>query len=226
MTKLSLPTAYQFVNLIGNRYGRLLIKDYAGKNSQKKTQWLCICDCGVEKIISSADIKAEKIVSCGCHKNESASKRFSTHKLCKSSEYSSWAAMINRCTNKKLRDYKNYGGRGIVVCDRWRDSFEDFLLDMGNKPSQKHSIDRIDVNGNYQKSNCRWADDFQQARNARSNIVIEFNNKKMVLSEAAEIYGINYGTLISRYRKGWTVDEMLTIPASYHNKKTHFKNNT
>ncbi len=124
--------------------------------------------------------------------------------------YRIWQNMKNRCRNKNIGCFKNYGGRGIVVCRRWNDSFENFLTDMG-EPPLGHSIDRIDNNGSYSPTNCRWADSFTQTNNARSNLVLECFGKKQTLSSWAREIGINYDTL--RYRilyYKWPIERALT----------------
>ncbi len=127
-------------------------------------------------------------------------------------EYRSWKRIIVRCENKNTKDFPDYGGRGIKVCDRWRHSFENFLADMGLKPSPRHSIDRIDNNGHYQPDNCRWATPKEQSRNARRNHLVTFQGQTLCVSELAEKTGIRYHTLRSRIRLGWTVERAISEP--------------
>lgn len=126
-----------------------------------------------------------------------------------SPEYAAWSGMRSRCTNQNKRDYPRYGGRGITVCERWS-RFENFLLDMGLRPSSDHSIDRYpDKNGNYEPSNCRWATREQQGRNKRNNRIVEFHGREMVLMEAVKLCDMNYATVRQRLIAGWSVERAL-----------------
>lgn len=126
-----------------------------------------------------------------------------------SAEYRAWSHMWSRCTNKNVKEYSYYGGRGITICAEWRE-FDNFLADMGQRPSSRHSIDRIDVNGNYEPANCRWATYTQQARNRRSNRIIEFQGERRTLAEWAEAIGLDVRTLHSRLVGGWSLERALT----------------
>lgn len=152
-------------DLLGRRFGRLLVWQRAGtKNNQ--AIWLCKCDCGKEKLISSAKLSGGTR-SCGCLMLEMAAKSMRTHGQSNTPEYNTWMAMKNRCLYPTSQSYVRYGGRGITVCKRWLQSFPAFLSDMGRKPSPKHSIDRIDNDLGYMPSNCRWATPSQQSLNRR-----------------------------------------------------------
>ncbi len=128
--------------------------------------------------------------------------------------YRSWAAMRTRCTNPRQKDWHSYGGRGISVCSRW-DLFENFLADMGECPSG-HTLDRINSNGNYEPSNCRWATPQQQSRNTKRTVLIEFAGRRLCLKEWATEIGIPYGALYSRIRYGWPLERVLTEPSGLH----------
>lgn len=127
-------------------------------------------------------------------------------------EYSVWRDMRNRCYNENTDRYDIYGGRGITVCDRWRTSFDAFLEDMGPRPSEEHSIDRIDVNGNYEPANCRWATRKEQGRNRRDNRLLTWSNETKTLSAWSEETGIEPDTITERLRRGWTIEATLTTP--------------
>lgn len=127
-------------------------------------------------------------------------------------EWTAWTAIKRRCLNSNTPEYPNYGGRGISVCQRWLDKFENFYEDIGVRPSKKHSIDRIDVNGNYEPSNCRWATVSEQQNNRRNNVRLEFNGLEMTISEWAKRLRMNNSIIESRLRKGWSIEAALTYP--------------
>lgn len=160
-------------DLLGQRFGRLKVVAYAGTSKHKTALWLCSCDCGATRIVLSSSLLSGATKSCGClHREKLAehSRNSTKHGYCKTGQvhplYQTWSNMIQRCENQKIPGFYNYGGRGIRVCERWRTSFANFLEDMGDKPADT-SLDRIDPNGNYEPTNCRWADSSVQHRNRR-----------------------------------------------------------
>jgi hypothetical protein len=189
---------------IGTKHGRLLILSII--NIKGKSFYRCHCDCGTEKIIPPANLK--RTFSCGCLNSELAKKRMTTHGMRRTAEYRIWSNILSRCTNKHVKKYPIYGGRGITVCDRWL-KFENFHADMGPRPSPKHSIDRIKNEQGYNKDNCRWALDVIQANNRRDNRMLEYKGKKQSLALWAREIGINYDTLKSRINRGWSFEKAI-----------------
>jgi hypothetical protein len=174
--------------------------------------WECQCDCGSPiKTVWAQDLRAGKVVSCGCHKAEMASAR-GTHHMSKHPSYASWKNMRARCENPNAEGYEQYGGRGITFCERWRD-FDNFWIDMGKTWRPRLSLDRIDVNGNYEPGNVRWATSKTQARNRRNNHIIDTPDGPMNIAEAAEKYGVKFHTIVARLRYGWTDPHDLVKPA-------------
>lgn len=197
------------LDITGKRFHRLVALNPNGFDkspSRKHIRWDFICDCGKIYNARINSIVHGATKSCGCLKNEGNANRI--HGMTKSREYQSWAHMKGRCLNKLSKDFYLYGGRGILVCDRWVDSFENFYADMGDCPDG-FSIDRIDVNGNYEPLNCRWTDSKVQSRNKRDNKFYEFNGMKMCQSDWAKFLGINVSTLIQRLEK-WSIERSLS----------------
>ena len=166
--------------------------------------------CGCGKVFSKRLKCAGK--SCGCLQRASAKKvcgeNFRTHGKRRRPEYNVWAGMKQRCFNENARFYELYGGRGITVCDRWKDSFENFYADMGPRPTGT-TIDRIDVNGDYIPENCRWVADKTQQNNRRNNITLTHNGEGRTMSEWADRLGWSYMTIALRYNRGWPVERIL-----------------
>jgi len=187
-----------FVNLVAKRFGKLTVIRRGPNTSYGRTAWVCLCDCGTENMIVSASLVSGHSTSCGCVYARAIGERSKTHgdsvNRKQSAEYRVWAAMLQRCNNPANKDYPDYGGRGITVCERWA-KFENFLSDMGRRPSRRYSIDRQKNDLGYFKENCEWVIHTRQTRNARSNIIVSVNGKYICLSEAAEILGIRYSRL-------------------------------
>jgi len=188
-------------DLTGQRFGRLTVLGYAGKNNQNRAMWNCRCECGNEVIARTDNLKSGDKKSCGCLNNERRSQwciaRNTTHGKAHTRLYRVWCAMRQRCKDKKLPEYKNYGGRGVRVCTEWENDFQAFYdWAMANgydktAPHGKCTIDRIDVNGDYSPENCRFADTYQQARNKRNNRYITHNGITMLQTDWARHYGKN-----------------------------------
>jgi hypothetical protein len=203
----------------GQTFGRWEFLDVVRKTDSKGMRRLygrCRCECGSERLVLLFHLRRGATQSCGCLVREQNTKHgeSSTSAHRESIEYRIWSGMIARCERVNEETYRNYGGRGISVCDRWRESFQSFLEDMGRRPSSNHSLDRIDVNGNYEPSNCRWATWKQQQRNKRNNRIITAQGQRKTMAEWAEITGIRTGTISERLRHGWSHERAVTEPLS------------
>lgn len=191
--------------LIGEKFGRLTVIKELNQKRYKcgvlVRMFKCSCSCGGLKIISFSSLRAGKNQSCGCVKSERTSRLKTTHNLSRTTEYKVWCGIKERCKNFNRQDYHRYGGRGITVCKRW-EKFENFYRDMGKKP-EGFSIDRINVNGNYEPSNCRWASLIDQANNRRDNSFFTYNGMKKTLSEWSRYLNFSYDLIKGRLRRGW-----------------------
>lgn len=206
----------KILDLNGMIFGRLSVLSFT-KTQNNKAYWNCLCICGKTLEVIGNDLRSGNTKSCGCLKLDKLKEGRHCHsrKGGMTLTYKSYTDMLTRCRNPKRNVWHFYGGRGITVCHRWQNSFELFLSDMGERPGSEYSIDRIDVNGNYEPGNCRWATRLQQARNRRSCKLIEWNGKKQTLIEWAEELGVNRTTLSSRINTyKWSVEKAFTHPVS------------
>lgn len=197
----------------GQRFGRLVFTGRSGRKTGGRPGHVYVCDCGKEVVSDHWPVKAGKRQSCGCARSALVSRALRRHGHApagdQSPEYRSWVHMKGRCQNKSNGSWARYGGRGIKVCERWSESFAAFLLDMGPRPSSEHSLDRIDVNGNYEPNNCRWATGVEQQRNKRSTRLVFAFGRKMSLAEACEVAGVDYKLAHGRLADGWSVERAL-----------------
>lgn len=207
-----IPPSRHVKDLTGQRFVRLVVVRYAGGDRRGRSLWLCRCDCGTECVTDAAEMKRGHKQSCGCLRREMRGKTYLTHGMSNTPTYDSWQAMLRRCTDPTAVQYPQYGGRGITVCDRWLNSFEEFLADLGVRPKGT-TIDRKDVNGNYEPGNCRWATNKEQMRNRRNSRIIEYDGKRLTLSAWAEITGLRHSNILQRLASGWSVEKALTFPA-------------
>lgn len=205
------------IDLTGRRFGRLVVESFAGcrligPSQTSNRQWLCRCDCGNVAVLLACNLGGKGTLSCGCLQKEMASQHNSTHGMVRSPEFNVWVRMRQRCTNPKSKDYPNYGGRGITVCERWMESFENFFTDMGLRPSSAYTLDRIDNSGNYGPGNCRWATRREQNLNTRQNRFLTYKGRTLTTSEWADVIGLPRKILHKRVHRGWSVERILTTP--------------
>lgn len=202
------------IEISGQRFGRLTVLRRAPGFPRWKGKWLCRCECGGEKIARAPHLRAGRTASCGCIRKEVAAKlgaSKATHGMFGSAEYGVWGGLIDRCTNRSGKNWRNYGGRGITVCERWL-KFENFLADMGRRPSARHSIDRIDNDGHYEPGNCRWTTTRVQGRNRRTNVLYAYAGRTMPLCDWADESGINRLTFYWRFKHGWRGHRLFARP--------------
>lgn len=204
-------------DLTGIRFGRLTVVERRGSSKQGEPLWYCVCDCGNTNIVRAQSLKKGHTKSCGCLSAEMVACRHITHGKKGTRLYDVWKNMKKRCFNANSPNYKDYGGRGITVCEEWKDdfkSFYDWAMDNGYDESAlrgKFTIDRIDVNGNYEPSNCRWATAEEQNNNKRINRMLTYAGKTQTLEQWARETGINRQTIRNRIDKfHWSVEKALT----------------
>jgi hypothetical protein len=188
-------------NIAGQKFGRLLVIERAGVSKHRMALWKCVCDCGKITVVSTGTLTTGQTKSCGCLRIE----KTSSHHLSRTLAYRVWGGMMARCYNPKSNRYESYNGRGIGVCHRWHE-LEAFVEDMGQPPSGHYSIERINNDGDYEPSNCKWGTSKEQARNRRSTLWIEYHGETKSLAEWTEELGINYKNTWKRItQRNWSV---------------------
>lgn len=187
----------------GKRFGKFILVKMVESKS-KKARYLAMCDCGTERVVWYSNLSTGRTTSCGCSRAKHGGSK-GNHP-----EYTVWSGMKDRCGNPKASAYNRYGGIGVKVCQRWADSYEAFLEDMGKRPSAAHSLDRINPNGNYEPLNCRWATLEQQNRNKRKSLIVCIDGVSKHIFDWAEEYGINRNTIRGRIRRGFSPQEAVT----------------
>lgn len=200
-------------NLIGQKFGMLTVLEELQERKHGGRVYKCKCDCGNISIVNKYNLTSGHTKSCGCLRKENTSKMFKTHGKRNTRLFNIWTDLKQRCYNKHNTRYKDWGGRGIAVCDEWRNefmSFHDWALNNGY--NDKLSIDRIDNNGNYEPTNCRWVTAKQQARNRRTNINYTINGETRCIVEWCEILGLKPKTVYQRlHYYNWTIERALEL---------------
>lgn len=192
------------IDITGNKYGRWTALCLAGKR-KKHRLWKCICTCGTEEVVLQLNLTRGLTLSCGCLRKDvlTGNKHGLTHGLTNKEMYWSWIGMRRRCYDPKKEEYKHYGGRGIKVCSRWNNSFENFYADMKKGWYKGATIERKNVDGDYEKSNCTWTTNKRQRYNCTNTIWVTYEGSRMCLADACVLAGVNYMTAYSRVRYGW-----------------------
>lgn len=203
----------KLLDLAGQRVGRLLVQERQGSATWGSPMWLCKCDCGNWCLVASSNLRKNHTQSCGCLQRERTAEALTTHGQAHTRIYNIWNMMVARCHRKNTKGYPEYGGRGITVCDEWRNSFQSFYLwAMANGYNDELSIDRVDNDKGYFPDNCRWATKYVQSNNKRSNRTIEYKGETHTVAEWAKIFGIKYATLRKRFVSGWNAEEAFHTP--------------
>ena len=208
-------------NLAGQTFGRLVVRSFHGNETGGGAIWLCDSESGTEKPVPARHLRRGDVQSCGCLAADTLRKRSVTHGKSKTSQYKIWTSMIQRCTNPQNPEYPYYGDRGVTVCDRWLNSFEAFLEDMGPRPSARYSLDRFPNNdGNYEPGNVRWATDKEQGRNRRSNRLLTHDGLTLCVADWSDRTGIAESTITKRLKLGWDIGRTLSTAVATRWRKS------
>lgn len=200
--------------MVGEKFGRLTVVGYAGLSGSGKRTWDCVCECGNHTVVTTSDLRNGHTKSCGCIRKEELIIRSTSHGKVHTRLYSIWTGMKNRCYNRKQDNFKYYGGRGIKVCNEWRDDFESFFeWAIANGYQDGYTIDRIDVNKDYSPENCAWKTQREQNLNTRKNRCIEYLGTTKTIKEWADECGLEYSCLLWRLNSGWDIARALSTPS-------------
>lgn len=215
-------------DMSGEQYGMLTVlsrADDLSKGYPKHPKWFCLCQCGKISTVSASNLVVGRTKSCGCMQRDVPRKLMTTHGMSKTRTYRIWSGMVTRCYNPKSTKFKDYGGRGILMCDPWRD-FAQFYADMGDCPDG-YSIERIKNDKGYSPENCKWATDVEQKNNKRSVTLYNVNGTPMNVSELAVFYAMPRRMLAKRLQRGWTIHQSLEFhPAPNSHRKITSKSYT
>ena len=214
----------------GQKFGELVIiklhhkKQYIDKKGviRNREYYLCQCDCGNIKVIEKSQLTTGHTKSCGCLQKKITSKKHKTHGLSKNKIYFIWCSMKDRCYRQNSNDYLNYGGRGITICDEWKNDFKTFYQwAINNGYKEGLTIERINVNDNYKPSNCTWIENALQSKNKTNSHYLTYNDKTQIIEDWAKEMKLNNGATISgRLKRGWSIEEALTTPLGQKRKSS------
>lgn len=196
-------------NIANQKFGKLTAINAVGKESGGLYIWLCKCDCGAEALVNGKKLRRGITKSCGCltvYRNNFR------HGYSHTKEHNTWIGMRQRCSNENNKRFKDYGGRGISVCDRWKNSFENFIKDMGYAPTPKHTLERINVNGGYEPTNCKWATIKEQANNKTVNVFVDIDGVIKTVKQWSEKLNVSQYSVRSRISRGWDAKKAIVTP--------------
>jgi hypothetical protein len=205
------------LDISGQRFSRLTVIARA-PSVKGHTQWLCRCDCGAERSVGSNDLRSGHTRSCGCWSRDEVRVRLTTHGMTGHPAFSKWKGMLSRCSNQNTAGWKNYGGRGIAVCERWL-SFENFWADMGSTWAAGLTIERDDNDKGYSPDNCRWLPKSQQSRNRRSTTFIDSPWGRLTIAEVARKCGVSWFAMRARVQRDWPPERMFLGPTGRGGRK-------
>jgi hypothetical protein len=202
------------IDLLGQKFGRLTVLSRSQNSEQGKTQWTCLCECGNQKTVLGDSLRSNKTTSCGCYRKQVVGKNAPIkHGKTHTRLFRIWSGMKSRCYAKTNNSYKNYGYRGIVICDEWRYNFQNFYKwAMTNGYADNLTIDRTNVNGNYEPANCKWATYQQQENNRRDTVFLNICGCRKPITEWSEMVGIGSATIEWRIRKHWPFEQLFISP--------------
>ena len=212
----------KIIDITNRQFGRLKVIKIAdivcNPNGLRVTRWQCVCECGTLTVVRSGNLRSGHTQSCGCLAIDRTKEASHQHGLTGTVEHNIWRGMLSRCYNPRVKCFKRYGGRGILVELRWHD-FRNFIADMGLRPDSAYILERKDNSLPYGAENCIWADRKTQARNRRSNHFITYNGETKIAIEWAEILQMPYATLFARIKMGWPIEEVFVRPIGKNGKK-------
>jgi len=214
----------RFIDLTGQRFEKLLVmKEHGVNTKRKRVTWECLCDCGNKCIVVGADLRNGNTHSCGCMSSrKTVGDRNRTHGMSKTPLYAVWCAMKERCSNPYNKSYKDYGARGITVCDKWL-AFEGFYADMGDSYEKGLTIERADNGKGYSPDNCTWIPRYQQGSNTRKNVYYTYNGETLPLMTLCNKNNFNYTLIKGRLIDGWTIEKAIETPCREHKQYKNHK---
>lgn len=210
------------LDLTGQTFNKLTVIKEAPRVASNKSRWYCRCECGNEIAVHTMHLRSGHTKSCGCIPRQNSDRVMNEEgEMVRPDGYHSWKAIQSRCYSKSDSSYPRYGGAGITMCDRWRgkDGLKNFLADMGPRPSPEHSVGRIDWRGNYCPENCEWQDHIEQGRNKKNTYWLTLGNKTQGVRDWERELGLAVGGLRARLRRGWPLEQALTLPGMSPKKK-------
>ena len=210
----------KFKDLTGMTFGYWQVLERTNNSKDGSSRWVCRCKCGATKTVLGKALTSQKTKSCGCYNKEKAKETFYKHGYSHTNLHNRWLKIRERCYNPNSRSFENYGGRGIQMCNEWKQNFMRFYswaIENGYKPGL--TIDRIDVNGNYEPKNCRFINQKGQQNNRRNNVYITYKNKTQTLAQWADYYNIPYKILWKRIKLGWTFEKAISTQIGGKNER-------